>query len=107
MNLIILFFCILFAFLVVPPNCSQGPIQFPRLGPGAAAAMQALPHPYEKFALKERLAKTQRFHGGDHQIVKPAYRALAKHAARVLAGGQLGQGGLEDNEIDHYNVIRV
>ncbi|KAL1374870.1 hypothetical protein pipiens_004802 [Culex pipiens pipiens] len=88
---------------------NQGPVQFPRLGPGAAAAMQALPNPYEKFALKERLTKTERFHGGDSPIVKPAYRALAKHAARVLGGQPLGgaaQGGgngYEENEIDHYN----
>lgn len=73
--------------------------------------MQALPNPYEKFALKERLTKTERFHGGDSPIVKPAYRALAKHAARVLSGQPLGGaaqgggGGYEENEIDHYNVI--
>ncbi|KXJ79998.1 hypothetical protein RP20_CCG026968 [Aedes albopictus] len=59
---------------------NQAPIQFPRVTD--SAAMNALPHPYEKFALKERLAKTERFSGGDNQIVKPAYRALAKYAAR-------------------------
>lgn len=82
---------------------SQAPIQFPRVTD--SAAMNALPHPYEKFALKERLAKTERFSGGDNQIVKPAYRALAKYAARVL-NGQVGNTLAED-ELDHYNVINV
>ncbi|XP_055630004.1 uncharacterized protein LOC129770879 [Toxorhynchites rutilus septentrionalis] len=78
---------------------NQSPIQFPRLV--TTAAMNALPHPYEKFALKERLAKTERFSGPDNQIVKPAYRALAKYAARVLnqhAGRQY-----DDGETDSYN----
>ncbi|XP_065082945.1 uncharacterized protein LOC135705253 [Ochlerotatus camptorhynchus] len=78
---------------------NQAPIQFPRIT--NSAAMNALPHPYEKFALKERLAKTERFSGADNQIVKPAYRALAKHAARVL-NRQVGTS-FADDEIDNYN----
>ncbi|XP_055532539.1 uncharacterized protein LOC129722804 [Wyeomyia smithii] len=77
----------------------QGPIQFPRLL--NSEAMNALSHPYEKFALKERLAKTERYSGADNLIVKPAYKALAKHAARVL-NRQIAET-YEDNEIDNYN----
>ncbi|XP_053686121.1 uncharacterized protein LOC128735662, partial [Sabethes cyaneus] len=77
----------------------QGPIQFPRLL--NRATMNALSHPYEKFALKERLAKTERFSGADNLIVKPAYKALAKHAARVL--NRQIEETYEDNEIDNYN----
>ncbi|XP_058836212.1 uncharacterized protein LOC131692881 [Topomyia yanbarensis] len=78
---------------------NQGPVQFPRLI--NSAAMNALTHPYEKFALKERLAKTERFSGADNLIVKPAYTALAKHAARVLNHQVVD--AYEDNEIDNYN----
>ncbi|EAT39455.1 AAEL008726-PA [Aedes aegypti] len=78
---------------------NQAPIQFPRVT--NSAAMNALPHPYEKFALKERLAKTERFSGADNQIVKPAYKALAKYAARVL-NGQVGNSFAEE-DFDHYN----
>lgn len=67
--------------------------------------MNALPHPYEKFALKERLAKTERFSGADNQIVKPAYKALAKYAARVL-NGQVGNSFAEE-DFDHYNVSMI
>ncbi|XP_062559568.1 uncharacterized protein LOC134224258 [Armigeres subalbatus] len=78
---------------------SQAPIQFPRIT--NSAAMNALPHPYEKFALKERLAKTERFSGADNQIVKPAYKALAKYAARVL--NRQVETNLADNDYDNYN----
>ncbi|XP_058456489.1 uncharacterized protein LOC131433898 [Malaya genurostris] len=77
---------------------SQAPVQFPRLI--NSASMNALPNPYEKFALKERLAKTERFSGADSLIVKPAYKALAKHAARVLNNQVVDT--YEDNEIDNY-----
>uniref|UniRef100_A0A7M4YJT5 Uncharacterized protein n=1 Tax=Anopheles funestus TaxID=62324 RepID=A0A7M4YJT5_ANOFN len=61
---------------------NQGPIQFPRLREGST--VNALPYPYETLALKERQHKMVRFSGADSQTVKPAYQALAKHAARVL-----------------------
>lgn len=64
--------------------------------------MNALPHPYEKFALKERLAKTERFSGVDNQIVKPAYKALAKYAARVL--NQQAGRHYDGDDTDNYNV---
>nr|XP_040236556.2 uncharacterized protein LOC120958068 [Anopheles coluzzii]XP_040236557.2 uncharacterized protein LOC120958068 [Anopheles coluzzii] len=61
---------------------NQGPVQFPRLRDGSS--VNALPYPYETLALKERHQKMVRFSGADSQTVKPAYQALAKHAARVL-----------------------
>uniref|UniRef100_A0A182Y9N2 Uncharacterized protein n=1 Tax=Anopheles stephensi TaxID=30069 RepID=A0A182Y9N2_ANOST len=74
---------------------NQGPIQFPRLREGNA--VNALPYPYEALALKERQHKMVRFSGADSQTVKPAYQALAKHAARVLGKSY----AVED--IDSYN----
>ncbi|XP_053658770.1 uncharacterized protein LOC128707836 [Anopheles marshallii] len=74
---------------------NQGPIQFPRLREGST--VNALPYPYETLALKERRHKMVRFSGGDSQAVKPAYQALAKHAARVLGKSY----AVED--IDTYN----
>uniref|UniRef100_A0AAG5DKC2 Uncharacterized protein n=1 Tax=Anopheles atroparvus TaxID=41427 RepID=A0AAG5DKC2_ANOAO len=64
---------------------NQGPIQFPRLR--EPNSVNGLPYPYEALALKERHQKMFRFSGPDGQIVKPAYQALAKHAARVLGKG--------------------
>uniref|UniRef100_A0A182KG53 Uncharacterized protein n=1 Tax=Anopheles christyi TaxID=43041 RepID=A0A182KG53_9DIPT len=61
---------------------NQGPVQFPRLRDGSS--VNALPYPYETLALKERQQKMLRFSGADNQSVKPAYHALAKHAARLL-----------------------
>uniref|UniRef100_A0A182N2N4 Uncharacterized protein n=1 Tax=Anopheles dirus TaxID=7168 RepID=A0A182N2N4_9DIPT len=61
---------------------NQGPVQFPRLREGNT--VNGLPYPYETLALKERHQKMVRFSGADSQMVKPAYQALAKHAARVL-----------------------
>uniref|UniRef100_A0A182WE49 Uncharacterized protein n=1 Tax=Anopheles minimus TaxID=112268 RepID=A0A182WE49_9DIPT len=74
---------------------NQGPIQFPRLREGST--VNALPYPYETLALKERQHKMVRFSGADSQTVKPAYQALAKHAARVLGKSY----AVED--IDTYN----
>uniref|UniRef100_A0A182MQP7 Uncharacterized protein n=1 Tax=Anopheles culicifacies TaxID=139723 RepID=A0A182MQP7_9DIPT len=74
---------------------NQGPIQFPRLREGST--VNALPYPYETLALKERQQKMVRFSGADSQTVKPAYQALAKHAARVLGKSY----AVED--IDTYN----
>uniref|UniRef100_A0A182T2H5 Uncharacterized protein n=1 Tax=Anopheles maculatus TaxID=74869 RepID=A0A182T2H5_9DIPT len=74
---------------------NQGPIQFPRFREGST--VNALPYPYETLALKERQHKMVRFSGADSQTVKPAYQALAKHAARVLGKGY----AVED--IDSYN----
>ncbi|KFB51797.1 AGAP010717-PA-like protein [Anopheles sinensis] len=74
---------------------NQGPIQFPRLR--EPNSVNGLPYPYETLALKERHQKMVRFSGPDGQIVKPAYQALAKHAARVLGKGY----AVED--IDSYN----
>ncbi|XP_055598177.1 uncharacterized protein LOC129747839 isoform X2 [Uranotaenia lowii] len=79
---------------------NQGPIQFPQIVD--SDAMNALPHPYERFALKERAGKTERFSGADNLIVKPAYRALAKHAAKVL-NRQLAKSLDDEDEIDNYN----
>uniref|UniRef100_A0A182QLJ9 Uncharacterized protein n=1 Tax=Anopheles farauti TaxID=69004 RepID=A0A182QLJ9_9DIPT len=61
---------------------NQGPVQFPRLRDGST--VNGLPYPYETLALKERHQKMVRFSGADSQTLKPAYQALAKHAARVL-----------------------
>ncbi|XP_050067241.1 uncharacterized protein LOC126556084 [Anopheles maculipalpis] len=74
---------------------NQGPIQFPRLREGST--VNGLPYPYETLALKERQHKMVRFSGADSQTVKPAYQALAKHAARVLGKSY----AVED--IDSYN----
>ncbi|XP_053678369.1 uncharacterized protein LOC128728747 [Anopheles nili] len=74
---------------------NQGPIQFPRLREGSS--VNALPYPYETLALKERHQKMVRFSGADSHTVKPAYQALAKHAARVL-----GKSYVVD-DIDSYN----
>lgn len=71
-------------------------MQFPRLRDGSS--VNALPYPYETLALKERHQKMVRFSGADSQTVKPAYQALAKHAARVLGKSY----AVED--IDSLNV---
>ncbi|XP_049539123.1 uncharacterized protein LOC125953542 [Anopheles darlingi] len=64
---------------------NQGPVQFPRVRDGSA--VNELAYPYEALALKERQQKMGRFAGADSPIVKPAYQALAKHAARLLGKG--------------------
>ncbi|XP_035788260.1 ras-interacting protein RIP3-like [Anopheles albimanus] len=74
---------------------NQGPVQFPRVRDGSA--VNGLPYPYEALALKERQQKMGRFAGADSPIVKPAYQALAKHAARLLGKGY--------NHVDNIDLL--
>lgn len=86
-----------FFFILLVVYCSQGPVQFPRVRDGSA--VNGLPYPYEALALKERQQKMGRFAGADSPIVKPAYQALAKHAARLLGKGY--------NHVDNIDLLNV